>query len=150
VAEKDEVSYGPENPGVDWFLSGTIDIDKLENYTLSLIHPDGQHHARMWRSVFGISSGDGLLLANLLMGQLAQAERVKKRASKVHSEDPSRVSRRFTLDIPRFRGLNGNVGRVRTNWALDPGNDRPHLSTAFPKPTRAEERRYRQERREYA
>jgi hypothetical protein len=34
--------------------------------------------------------------------------------------------------IPRFRGPNGNEHPVLTAWALEPGADHPHLTTAFP------------------
>jgi len=141
MPESREVPHGPENPDLGWFRSGTIDVNKLENYALSLLYADGQHHARMWRSVFGVESGDGNLLANLIMEQLVQVERIEEREPKAHSEDLSRVSRRFTLDIPQFRGPNSNVSRVRTNWALDPDEERPHLVTAFHKPKRGQSRR---------
>jgi hypothetical protein len=102
---------------------------------LSPLHPTGQHKARRWRSVFGLEPGQGLLLARLIFDQLAQVEAIEETEPKVHGEDPSRLTRRFTLDIPRFKGPNGNVAPVRTNWALDPDKDKPHLATAFPKKT---------------
>ncbi len=82
--------------------------------------------------MFGLEHGHGLLLARLIFEQLIQVEPVRERVPKAHEEDPTKLTRRFTLDIPRFRGPNGNVAAVRTNWALDPGEQEPHLSTAFP------------------
>jgi hypothetical protein len=76
-----------------------------------------------------------LLLARLIFDQLAQVEAIEEREPTVHEEDPRRLTRRFTLDIPRFKGPNGNVAPVRTSWALDPDKDGPHLATAFPKKT---------------
>jgi hypothetical protein len=38
------------------------------------------------------------------------------------------------LLIPDCVGPNGNVAPLLTAWALDPDNDLPHLSTAFPRP----------------
>lgn len=143
MPERREVPHGPENPGLDWFLAGTIDVEKLNNYTLSLSHPKGGGQARLWRSVFGLERGDGELLARLIMEQLAQAE-VKESTPKPFDEDPSKVARRFRLDIPRFTGPNGRVAKVRTDWALDPDKERPHLGTALVKLTTAERRRYRQ------
>jgi len=110
-----------------------MSVSKLERYILSPLHPKGQHKAKLWRSVFGLESGQGLLLARLIFDQLDQVEAIEEREPKGHEEDPSRLTRRFTLDIPRFRGPNGNVAPVRTNWALDPDKDEPHLGTAFPK-----------------
>ena len=141
-----EVPHGPENPDLDWFLSRTIDVSKLNSYTLSLSHPKGGDQARLWRSVFGLEHRDGELLKRLIMQQLVQAE-VRESDPKPFMEDPSKQARRFRLDIPLFRGPNGNVARVRTDWALDPDRDRPHLATALVKLTSAERRRYKQEQR---
>jgi hypothetical protein len=135
VDERREVLHGPESPSVVWFRSGTISFTKLEHYILSPLHPTGQHKARLWRSVFGLEPGQGLLLARLIFDQLAQVEAIEETQPKVHREDPRRLTRRFTLDIPRFKGPNGNVAPVRTNWALDPDKDKPHLATAYPKKT---------------
>lgn len=133
MPEHREIPHGPKNPSIDWFRSGTISVRKLEMYALSPLHPRGQHKARRWRSVFGLEHGHGLLLARLIFEQLIQVEAVRERVPKAHEEDPTKLTRRFTLDIPRFRGPNGNVAAVRTNWALDPGEQEPHLSTAFPR-----------------
>jgi hypothetical protein len=40
-------------PLVEWFVSGTIDTNKLDGYLLSSHHPRGKHKARLWGSVFG-------------------------------------------------------------------------------------------------
>jgi hypothetical protein len=145
MPERREVPHGPENPDLDWFLQGTIDVGKLNNYTLSLSHWKGGRQAKLWRSVFGLERGDGQLLAGLIMEQLVQVEEIEESNPKPFREDPSRQARRWRLDIPRFRGPNGRVARVRTDWALHPDNDRPHLGTALVKLTSAERRRSQQE-----
>lgn len=129
-----EALHGPEEPGVEWFLLGTIDRRKFDEYLLSPSHPTGKHKARLWGAVFGVREGGGELLASLIMEQLPQAEEVRERPPKPDAENPGRLTRRFTLDIPRFRGPNGNVARLRTNWALSPEREVPHLASAFPKP----------------
>jgi hypothetical protein len=135
VDERREDPHGPESLSVAWFRSGAISVSKLEHYTLSPLHPTGQHKAKLWRSVFGLGPGQRLLLARLIFEQLTQVKAIEEREPRVHEEDPSRLTRRFTLDIPRFKGPNGNVAPVRTNWALDPDKDEPHLATAFLKKT---------------
>jgi hypothetical protein len=142
-----EVPHGPDNPGLEWFRAGTIEPSKLRDYALSPLHPRGQHKARMWRSVFGVKRGDEELLASLIREQLVQVQRIKELDAREHSEDPSEQTRLFRLDILQFRGPNGNVARVRTIWGLAPGNETPHLSSAFPHPTTEERRRYRQDQR---
>jgi hypothetical protein len=114
----------PAVPRSEWFASGTVDRGKLENYLLSPSHPRGKHKARLWYSVFGFGQeDDGSLLERLIRTQVAQAEPVERPGGKV---------RRWELVIPRFRGPNANVGPVLTAWALAPGKDRPHLTTAYP------------------
>jgi hypothetical protein len=119
------VSNGPpaEPPLVEWFASGTIALTKLDGYLLSPTHPKGRHKARLWQSFFGFNPGDGPLLAALIRRQLHQAKPAEMKPTNV---------RRWELVIPRFLGPNGNVGPVLTAWALEPGRNHPHLTTAFP------------------
>lgn len=50
-----------EKPDVDWFLAGTIDRRKFDEYLLSPVHPDGRSKLALWNDVFGIGEGDGEL-----------------------------------------------------------------------------------------
>jgi hypothetical protein len=116
---------GPvELPPVEWFASGTIDPRKLDDYLLSPTHPKGRHKARLWQSIFGFKPGDRPLLEAHIRSQLHQAKPAEM--------PPTTTVRRWELVIPRFLGPNGNVGPVRTAWALEPGRNHPHLATAFP------------------
>jgi filamentous hemagglutinin len=112
-----------ESPPSEWFASGTIDPRKLDGYALSPTHPVGRHKARLWRSIFGFTHGDGYILEKLLRQQLHQAKPVEMKRTRV---------RGWELVIPRFRGPNGNEGPVLTAWALEPHKDRPHLTTTYP------------------
>jgi hypothetical protein len=112
-----------DEPSVEWFASGKIDPGKLENYLLSPTHPEGRHKARLWQSVFGLELSDCGVLERLIREQLEQGIPEKKTGS---------VVRRWEIVIPRFRGPKGNEHPVKTAWALEPGADRPHLTTAFP------------------
>lgn len=115
------LSHGP--PPVEWFASGIIARAKLDGYLLSTSHPQGRHKARLWHSVFGLTRGDGYILEKLIREQVHQAKPIEKKPTKV---------RRWELVIPRFRGPNDREGPVLTAWALEPGKDRPHLTTAYP------------------
>jgi hypothetical protein len=108
---------------VDWFVSGTIERNKLGAYLLSPHHPRGRHKARLWGSVFGFDQSDAGLLESAIRTQLSQAQPTERLGGPV---------RRWELVIPRFRGPNGNEGPVLTAWALEPGKDSPHLVTAYP------------------
>jgi filamentous hemagglutinin len=108
---------------VEWFVAGIVAARKLDAYLLSPTHPTGRHKARLWGSVFGFTQGDDALLEKLIREQLDQATPVEMKSTTV---------RKWELVIPRFRGPNGNEGPVLTAWALAPGKDRPHLTTAYP------------------
>jgi hypothetical protein len=112
------------NPPVEWFASGRIAPEKLENYLLSPTHPLGRHKARLWKSVFGLELGDCSVLERLIREQLGQGTPERKAGGG--------VARRWEIVIPRFRGPNGNEHPVLTAWALEPGADHPHLTPAFP------------------
>lgn len=120
-----------EPPLVEWFASGSMERRKFDEYLLSSTHPGGRDKLRLWRSIFGFNEGDGELLERLIREQLAQAK-VVERESTVDRDDPEIVYLRWRLDIPRFRGPNGAVGPVRTQWALVPKRSRPHLTTSYP------------------
>jgi filamentous hemagglutinin len=112
-----------DDPPVEWFVSGTIERNKLGAYLLSPHHPRGRHKARLWSSVFGFDQSDAEQLESAIRTQLSQAEPTERLGGLV---------RRWELVIPRFRGPNGNEGPVLTAWALEPGKDSPHLTTAYP------------------
>jgi hypothetical protein len=67
--------------------------------------------------------GDCSVLERLIREQLGQGTPERKAGG---------VIRRWEIVIPRFRGPNGNEHAVKTAWALEPGADLPHLTTAFP------------------
>lgn len=121
----------PETPTAAWFAGGIIERRKLEDYLLSPKHPDGRNKLRLWRGVFGIAEGDAEVLERLIREHLSQAV-PQEREPVTRGGDSPRSFRRWELVIPRFRGPNGNVGPVLTAWALDPGRNLPHLTTARP------------------
>jgi hypothetical protein len=124
------VALGGSRYSVELFVDGVIDKRKLSEFLLSPIHPVGKHKLRLWHSVFGVGEDEEELLERLIRGQLVQATPIERSPKLV--ANPKRIVREWELVIPRFRGPNGNVGPVITGWALDPLNDLPHLSTAYP------------------
>lgn len=120
---------GPEEPDPEWFRAGTVDRRKLDEYLLSPTHPDGRNKLRLWSGVFGIGEGDGEVLERLIREQLSGAS-IRERPPVTGRE--GETHRIFEVLIPDFRGPNGNVGPVITGWALDPGEENPHLTTAYP------------------
>lgn len=127
-------TQGPpsEPPPIEWFASGLIPRQKLEDYLLSPDHPVGRNKFRLWNSVFGFEEDDAELLEHLLREQLTQATPEERPGKFV--EEPECMVREWEVVIPRFQGPNGEVGPVLTGWAFDPAIsvDAPRLSTAQP------------------
>ncbi len=121
---------GGAEHSIEWFINGIIEERKLEEFLLSPTHPVGKHKLRLWQSVFGVGEGDGKLLERLVREQLVQAAPVERSPKVVHN--PKRLVREWTILMPNFHGPNGNAGPVITGWALDPLNEHPHLTTAYP------------------
>ncbi len=116
----------PGGPNHEWFREGTIEPRKFERYLFDPHHRDNEGKAEGWRKVFGLGSGDAEAADRLIREQLDQAEIVE--------QEPRGRYRRWELLVPDCEGPNGNVAPLLTAWALDPDKDRPHLSTAFPRP----------------
>ncbi len=60
-----------DGPNVAWFLAGSIERDRIENYILNPEHEIGGNKARVWKSAFGIEQGDGELLERLTPSPVA-------------------------------------------------------------------------------
>ena len=75
-----------------------------------------------------MGSGDEETAADLIRGQLGRA--AIEEIETLTRDD--RTFRRWELLIPDFE-VNGRVAPLLTGWALDPGSDRPHMTTAYPR-----------------
>jgi hypothetical protein len=118
---------GPDEPGGpnhEWFRRGRIDPRKFSEYLFVAGHPFNRGKAEGWRRVFGLGTGDEELAARLIREQLERAP--------IEERPGRRGYRRWELVIPDFEGPNGNVAPLLTAWALDPEEERSHMSTAYP------------------
>jgi hypothetical protein len=105
-----------------------VDQRKFDPYLFNPDHPANQGKAKGWRDVFGIGMGDGPLLDRLIREQLDRAQ-IEERGTVVVSGESVRA---WELVIPEFVGTkNDNVSPVVTAWAHEPGNEKPHLVTAY-------------------
>jgi hypothetical protein len=113
-------------PPASWFASGEMKRQKFDDYLLSPTHPEGKHKLKLWESIFGIGTGDGAHLEQLIREQVLHG---------VVSERPPREdTRRFGVMIEDFKGPSGR-GPVLTAWASGHGayrEQKPRLVTAFP------------------
>jgi hypothetical protein len=96
--------------------------NKLEDYALNPLHPEGRHKARVFASVLGIGPGNSRLLCDAIRGAAASSTDVESRGD-------NGFGRVFVLKIP----LETPAGRavVLTAWVVRHGEDFPRLTTCY-------------------
>jgi hypothetical protein len=94
-----------------------VDIAKLRDYCLSTEHPRGQHKARVFAAVLGITAGDAAYLRAMLIEAARTGEAV--------TGEQDMYGQRYTVDF----SMTGPAGtaQVRSNWIVRQGEDFPRL-----------------------
>jgi hypothetical protein len=98
-----------------------IEIAKIEQYCLSLIHPRGRHKARVFQSVLGMT----VIHAEELRGALAKAARDGDAA--IGASDSYGI--RYIIDFELER--DGRTAIVRSCWIVRSGEFQPRFVTCF-------------------
>jgi hypothetical protein len=110
----------PEPPS---FERVEIDERKISQYAMNPQHEDGRHKARVIASATGLTQGDS--------GQIAAQIRAGAQDARPIAGKRDEQGQRWHTDIP-LTGPNGTL-MVRTAWIMDPGSDRPRMTTiSFP------------------
>ena len=98
-----------------------IDSNKLIRYSLNPDHEDGQHKARVFKSVVGITLDSVDLLLNAIRQASVNAETAIGKLDE--------YGQRYTTDFD-FTGPSGHAV-VRASWIVRIGEDRPQLVTCY-------------------
>lgn len=93
------------------------DVAKLRDYTLSPMHPEGKHKARVFAAALGAGPQD----VEWLREQLLAAAR--ERDCTVGTKDAH--GQRYTVDFTAT--LRGKSARVRSAWNVRAGENLPRL-----------------------
>lgn len=96
---------------------------KLEGYSLNPEHPDGKHHAIVFKSALGFDQSNWEMLARIIIEQLPYY------AAVLYRKDL--YGQRYNVTMP-ITGPNGNTADVRTAWIIETGQVIPRYVTAFP------------------
>jgi hypothetical protein len=99
-----------------------VDQGKVEEYLLSVTHPDGQSKARFFI---------GLGFQPNQWRQLADALRAVGTSNPVFASVESPYGTRYVVDGPLATPVNRSP-RVRTVWILEADSAGPRLVTAYP------------------
>jgi len=103
------------------YEKAAIPRSKLEEYALNPAHKDGQHKARLFKSILGFEKGDWQKLEKVILDELPYYEAVFSR------ED--RWGKFYSVSL-RIVGLNGNAAVVQTIWVIATGTDYPKIGRA--------------------
>jgi hypothetical protein len=99
-----------------------VDLRKIEDYLLSMEHPEGSAKASFFTS-FGFDANRWQELAQALQ-QHATAHSISFRTATSHGE-------KFVVDGP-LDCPDGRSPRIRVIWIVDVGSIAPRLVTAYP------------------
>ena len=102
------------------YENAVIPRGKLEDYALNPAHKDGQHKARLFKSILGFERGDWRKLEKAIVNGLPYAEAVLSREDKWG---------KFYLVSLMLVGVNGNTAIVQTVWKVAVGTDYPTFVT---------------------
>ena len=96
--------------------------DKLEDYALNPLHPEGKHKARVFASTLGIELANAWRLREAIQEAAASSDAAESRGSNGFGEV---FVLRFSIETP-----SGNA-TVLTAWIIRHGEDFPRLTTCY-------------------
>jgi len=102
------------------YQKAVIPRSKLEDYALNPAHKDGQHKARLFKSILGFERTDWQKLEKIILDELPYYEAMLSR------EDE--WGKFYSISMP-IVGLNGNTALVQTIWIIETGTDYPSFVT---------------------
>ena len=102
------------------YAIAVIPRSKLEEYALNPAHEDGQHKARLFKSILGFEKADWQKLEKLILDELPYHGAVLTREDK--------WGKFYSVSLP-IVGLNGNTAVVQTIWKIATGTDYPSFVT---------------------
>ena len=101
--------------------SAVVDIAKLRDYCLNLLHPRGRHKARVFASALGLSSDDAEFLRTILFRAVRTSEAILA--------DSDEYGQRYTLDF-HMSGPKGE-GIIRSSWIVLKGEGHPRFLSCY-------------------
>ena len=101
--------------------NAVIELGKLRDYSLNLLHERGRYKARVFQAALGLTVDK----AEWLRAQLLQAAS----AGVANEIEPSAFGRRFILDGEITHGV--RTALVRTAWIVEHGKTYPRLTSCY-------------------
>jgi hypothetical protein len=98
-----------------------VEIAKLRDYSLDVVHKEGKHKARVFASALGLTRNDADWLREQLLA-VARTHDCRLGRKTEHGQ-------RYVLDFTLNRG--GKSALVKSVWNVRPAEDFPRLVTCF-------------------
>jgi filamentous hemagglutinin len=110
----------PHSQALPNYERAVIPRSKLEGYALNPAHKDGQHKARLFKSILGFERTDWQELEKVILDELPYHEAVLSRVDK--------WGEFYSVSLPVV-GPNGKTAVVQTIWKIETGTDFPSFVT---------------------
>lgn len=98
-----------------------IDIQKLRDYSLNIEHDRGQHKARLFLAILGLSAEDAEELQLILLEAIQIHDAI--------STSQDEYGQRYVVDFPLTR--NANTATIRSTWIVRPTETFPRLTSCY-------------------
>jgi len=102
------------------YQKAVIPRSKLEDYALNPAHKEGQHKARLFKSILGFERADWQKLEKVILNELPYNEALLV--------GEGQWGKKYLVSLP-IVGLNGNTAIVGTIWIIKPETDYPSFVT---------------------
>ena len=102
------------------YQKAVIPRSKLEDYALNPAHEEGQHKARLFKSILGFDKADWQRLEKIILDELPYCEAIPA--------GEGQWGKKYLVALT-IVGLNGNTAIVETIWIIRPGIDYPSFVT---------------------
>lgn len=99
-----------------------VDIEKLRDYCLSTVHPEGRHKARVFLSTLGITSEDAGEFREILISEAARSDEISMTGA-------DKYGCRYSFDLIITWG--SREAQVRSAWIIKSGEDVPRLVSCY-------------------
>jgi hypothetical protein len=99
-----------------------VDIRKVRDYCLNPLHDEGQHKARLFASVLGLTAAEAEDLRTLLLQAVQTSDAQEGRRDA--------YGQRYTVDF--LLEWRDKRAVVRSGWIIEHGSDIPRLTTCYP------------------
>ena len=101
--------------------NAVVPLSKLNGYALNFSHPEGQHKARKFKAILGLTTDDAVFLRNFLLEVVYTEE-----AMEGHKDA---YGQRYSVDAELHTDQGSAI--IRSAWIIRTGEDFPRLTSVY-------------------